>query len=170
MAELDRKEFQILLFRTAFCLMACDGHLDEREIAEIRSMNKLSSYFKGIDLSVELEDLLKELKVKGKQIVDDLFESLIKYDLSIVQELLVLEIAFRIQNADEILHENEIRFIKVLRSKLKLQDQIIKDRFGVIDYLFDKDYSVIIQKEDLGNDYYDFISIPEIKEIEEIDF
>jgi len=150
--------------------MACDGHLDEREIAEIRSMNKLSSYFKGIDLSVELEDLLKELKVKGKQIVDDLFESLIKYDLSIVQELLVLEIAFRIQNADEILHENEIRFIKVLRSKLKLQDQIIKDRFGVIDYLFDKDYSVIIQKEDLGNNYYDFISIPEIKKIEEIDF
>ena len=42
---LERKEFQRLLFRTAFCLMACDGHIDSREVNEIKSMNKSSAFF-----------------------------------------------------------------------------------------------------------------------------
>ena len=56
MTALERHEFQRLLFRTAFCLMACDGHIDEREINEIKKMNKSSAYFQGIDLSDELEE------------------------------------------------------------------------------------------------------------------
>ena len=88
---LERPDFQRLLFRTAFCLMACDGHIDDREVKEIKFMNNSSAYFRGIDLSGELEELLADLKEKGKHIVDELFNSLTELDISTVQELLILD-------------------------------------------------------------------------------
>jgi hypothetical protein len=61
--------FQHLLFKVAFCTIACDGHIDEMEIAEMKAMNKASIYFKDIDLSDELDNLLVTLKEKGKHII-----------------------------------------------------------------------------------------------------
>lgn len=167
---LERKEFQSLLFRTAFCLMACDGHIDEREVNEIKLMNRASAFFKGIDLSDELERLLVSLKNKGKHIVDELFDVLSKSEITIVQELLILEVAFRIVHADEKVDENEIKFLRFLRSKLKLHDEIILDRFGVVEYLFDKDYSKDIVKSETRSDLISTISIPELSELKTVDF
>lgn len=167
---LDRPDFQRLLFRTAFCLMACDGHIDKREVNEIKLMNKSSAYFQGIDLSDELEELLSDLKAKGKQIVDELIDTLAKLDISMVQELLILEVAFRLVHADEKVDENEIKFLRFLRSKLKIHDEIIRDRFGVVEYLFDKDYSQDIVKEEAHQDLFATIAIPEFKELSIVDF
>lgn len=168
--SLQREELQRLLFRTAFCVMACDGHIDDKEVKEIKAMNKSSQYFMGIDLNDELQELLSILKEKGKFIVDELFEIISQKDLSIVQELLVLEVAFRMVNADEKLDENEIKFICYLRSKLSVHDQIIQDRFGFIDYLFDKDYSRDIVKKELRDDLVLNFEIPAIKELQILNF
>lgn len=170
MTFLERNEFQRLLFRTSFCLMACDGYIDEREVEEIKKMNKESHYFQGIDLSEELNDLLNDLKEKGRLIVNQLFQSLSNIKLSTVQELLILEVSFRLINADEKVDENEIKFLRLLRSKLKLHDEIIRDRFGAVEYLFDKDYSHDIAKSGTYSDFLSTIFIPEIKEIQTIDF
>lgn len=170
MTALQRKEFQRLLFQSTFCLMACDGHIDDREVAEIKKMDKDSVYFQGIDLSNELDGLLADLKEKGKQIVEKLFKSFDNLDLSIVQELLILEVSFRLIHADEKVDENEIKFLRLLRSKLKLHDEIIRDRFGPVEYLFDKDYSKDIVKEKTHNDLFSSIVIPDYKILAEYDF
>jgi hypothetical protein len=166
----ERKDFQRLLFRTAFCLMACDGHIDNREVNEIKFMNNSSAYFRGIDLSEELEELLVDLKAKGKIIVDELFETITELNISTVQELLLLEVAFRLVNADEKVDENEIKFLRFLRSKLKVHDEVIRDRFGVVEYLFDKDYSHDIVKSETHDDLFASIVIPEFKDFEKVDF
>ena len=167
---LERQEFQRLLFRTAFCLMACDGHVDDREVAEIRQMNKSAAFFQGIDLSTELDELLSGLKSRGKQIVDELFETIDKLNISTVQELLILEVAFRLVHADEKVDENEIKFLRYLRSKLKVHNETIRDRFGVVEYLFDKDYSQDIIKKETHDELFDAISIPELSAFSTIDF
>lgn len=167
---LERPEFQRLLFRTAFCLMACDGHIDEREVNEIKLMNKSSAYFNGIDLTDELEELLSDLKERGKHIVDELFDTLAKLDIGVVQELLFLEVSFRLVHADEKVDENEIKFLRFLRSKLKIHDEIIRDRFGVVEYLFDKDYSQDIVKSETHDDLFATIAIPEFKDLAIVDF
>lgn len=167
---LERPDFQRLLFRTAFCLMACDGHIDDREVNEIKLMNNSSAYFRGIDLSGELEELFADLKEKGKHIVDELFNSLAELDLSTVQELLILEVSFRLVHADEKVDENEIKFLRFLRSKLKVHDEVIRDRFGVIEYLFDKDYSQEIIKQDVKDDFLEHITLPDFKEFGTFDF
>ena len=168
--RLGRPDFQRLLFRTAFCLMACDGHIDEREVNEIKLMNKSSAYFQGIDLSDELEELLADLKARGKQSVDKLFDTLEKLDTSTVQELLILEVSFRLVHADEKVDENEIKFLRFLRSKLKVHDEVIRDRFGVVEYLFDKDYSQDIVKSETHDDLFSSIAIPEFKDFATVDF
>lgn len=170
MAALEKKEFQRLLFQSAFCLMACDGHIDDREVAEIKRMDKDAIYFQGIDLSNELVELLNDLKNKGKQIVEKLFKALENLNLSTVQELLILEVSFRLIHADEKVTENEIKFIRLLRSKLNLHDEIIRDRFGAVVYLFDKDYSKDIVKEESHKDLFSTLAIPEFKVLAEYDF
>ena len=167
---LERPDFQRLLFRTAFCLMACDGNIDAREVNEIKLMNKSSAYFTGIDLSAELEKLLADLKAKGKDIVDELFDTLAKLNLGMVQELLLLEVSFRLVHADEKVDENEIKFLRFLRSKLKVHDEVIRDRFGAIEYLFDKDYSQDIVKDEARIDFFASMVIPESKDLATIDF
>jgi hypothetical protein len=167
---LKRPDFQRLLFRTAFCLMACDGHIDEREVNEIKLMNKSSAYFNGIDLTDELEELLSDLKARGKQIIDELFDTLTKLDASIVQELLILEVSFRLVHADEKVDENEKKFLRFLRSKLKVHDEVIRDRFGIVEYLFDKDYSQDFIQSETHDDLFASIAIPDFIDLVSVDF
>ena len=167
---LDRPDFQRLLFRTAFCVMACNGELHQKEKDEIKAMSKSSSYFKGIDLSEELEELLNDFKERGTHIVEELFETLTKLDASTVQELLLLEVAFRIVAADNEEDEYERKFVRFLRSKLKVHDEIIRERFGVVEYLFDKDYSQDIVKSETHDDLFASIAIPEFKDLATVDF
>ena len=62
---MDKIEFKKLLFKVAFCTMACDGHIDKREIEEMKIMDKKTSFFEAIDLSEELKQLIKDLDKKG---------------------------------------------------------------------------------------------------------
>ena len=167
---LEKQQFQKLLFKVAFCTIACDGHIDEMEIKEMKAMDKSTSYFQGIDLSDELDNLLVTLKDKGKHIIDELYDYLKATKLNLVQELLILEVAFRLAMANKEMDENEIKFIRFLRSHLNLYDEIIRDRFGAVEYLFDKDYSQDIVKNETHSDLLSTISIPEMKEIQTIDF
>ena len=167
---IEKQQFQNLLFKVAFCTIACDGHIDEMEIKEMKALDKASIYFKDIDLSVELDDLLVTLKEKGKHIIDDLYAYLKATKLNPVQELLILEVAFRLAMANKEMDENEIKFIRFLRSHLDLHDEIIRDRFGPVEFLFDKDYSKDIVKNEIHSDLLSTISIPELKEIQTIDF
>ena len=42
--------------------MACDGHIDDLEIEEMRKIDTNTSYFKNVDLSDELNELIEEIK------------------------------------------------------------------------------------------------------------
>ena len=121
---LEKQQFQHLLFKVAFCTITCDGHIDEMEIKEMKALDKASIYFKDIDLSDELDNLVVTLKEKGKHIIDDLYAYLKATKLSPVQELLILEVAFRLSMANKEMDENEIKFIRFLRSHLDLHDEI----------------------------------------------
>ena len=126
---MQTEDFKKLLFKTAFCVMACDGNIDESEIEEMKKIDSSTTYFNDIDLSIELDNLISDLKNKNVKIVKNLFDSLGENTLSISQELLILEVTLRIINADNIIDENEVRFLNLIRSKLDVADKIISERF-----------------------------------------
>lgn len=162
---MQTEDFKKLLFKIAFCVMACDGNIDESEIEEMKKIDLSTTYFNDIDLSIELDNLISDLKNKNVKIVKNLFDSLRENTLSISQELLILEVTLRIINADNIIDENEVRFLNLIRSKLDVADKIISERFGKISYLKNLNYGEIqINESNLINE----INITDIKNWEDV--
>ncbi len=165
---MDKIEFKKLLFKVAFCTMACDGHIDKREIEEMKIMDTNTSFFDAIDLSTELSQLIDEFHDKGTKVIEELFEALRNNKLNPIQELLVLEVALRIICADEKHDENEVKFIHLLRAKLDLHDETISDRFGEVNILHTNEYSKNIVAGKSEIEYSESIKLPELVDLEEV--
>jgi len=162
---METKDFKKLLFKTAFCVMACDGNIDDMEIQEMKKIDSNTTYFSDTDLTEELNNLINGLQDKNTKIVKGLFDSLRENKLTITQELLILEITMRIISADKIIDENEVRFLNLIRSKLDLGDKIIHERFGKIPYLKNHNYD---EAELNQADFINEIEITDIKKIGKI--
>jgi len=167
---MEKNEFKQLLFKVAFCTMVCDGHIDERETDEIKMMGKNTTFFHDIDLSEELSKLISELSKKGTQVINDLFKTLKESILNPIQELIILEVALRIINADHIHDENEIKFVNLLRAQLKLHDEEIVGRFGDIGILHTSSHLKNVVKGQSNKDFTKSLRLPKINEIREIKF
>tara|TARA_B110000093_G_C12731837_1_gene310662 strand:+ start:154 stop:660 length:507 start_codon:yes stop_codon:yes gene_type:complete len=161
-------EFKKILFKTAFCVMACDGDIDELEIEEMKKIDSSTSYFNDIDLSNELTSLISSVKSRGKIVVQELFKTLRDNELSMVQELLIIEVALRIINADNKVDENEIKFLNLLRSKLDIANATLIDRFGSIPYLVNMNYDKL-NVMDSQKQFIDLMLFPESTRLKEID-
>lgn len=166
---MDKNKFKKILFKVAFCTMACDGHIDQREIDELKIMDKKTSYFSDIDLSDELKKLVNDFKDKGAQVIEELFELLRKTKLNPIQELLILEVSLRITNSDERIDENEVKFINFLRSKLELHDETITDRFGELDILYTNEYSKNIVAGKTEKEFAESVKLPDMTELIQVD-
>tara|TARA_B100000795_G_scaffold187881_1_gene142913 strand:- start:697 stop:1203 length:507 start_codon:yes stop_codon:yes gene_type:complete len=165
---METLEFKKILFKTAFCVMACDGHIDELEIEEMKKIDTSTSYFNDIDLSSELTRLISSVKSRGKIIVKELFQTLRENELSTVQELLIVEVALRIINADNKVDENEIKFLNFLRSKLDVANETLIDRFGSIPSLVNMNYDKL-KPMDLQEQFIKSMLFPETAILKEID-
>ena len=132
---MGKLNFKEILLRTAVCAIACDGDIDDREKEALYNIEKSSPYFSSEDLSSTLDKLIENCMSSFQSFRDELFKSLDEVELNIVEELTLLEISFRIIAADEIEQESEQEFVINLRQHLKVESEIIRKRFGVIDYL-----------------------------------
>ena len=134
-SELAPEEFPRLLFRMAFCLVACDGEIHDLEIQELKEISKNTPYFGEIDLDSEMKRSLADFEKFGTRTIHDLFHTLETTKLSMVQELLLLEVALRVIDADKHVDASEIQFVKAMRWRLDVLDPLIVQRFGQIPYL-----------------------------------
>jgi stalled ribosome rescue protein Dom34 len=166
--KVNKKDFKKILFRTAFCSMACDGSIDDLEINEMKIIDKSTSYFSKIDLAKELDELIKKINTDGKKVISELFETLRKVNLNIVQELLILEVAMRIIGADNRHEKNEIKFLKLLRSKLDINTEIIIERFGNIPYLNNMNYKKLNANREEHLSFINSVNFPELNQIKDI--
>jgi|GEM_PF-4145930 uncharacterized tellurite resistance protein B-like protein len=132
---MDSKDFQKFLFKIAFSVIVIDGEIHEDEIDQLKQIDKKTSYFSDTDLSEELGDLINLFKNDGTVIVENILNGIRDLSLNQVQELLVLEVALRIIYADQRFDESEKKFIRLLRSKLKVSNELIRKRFGNIGVL-----------------------------------
>jgi len=149
---MENTEFKELLLNIAVLAIACDGHIDAREIEALHRIEKDSPYFSAIDLSKNLENALQDCAADLEAFQKKIFDILSSNSLNIVQELTALEISLRIIAADEIEEEKEKAFVNDLRTHLELDDFLIVQRFGDIPYLKPKKSEFKSnQSDDLGS-------------------
>lgn len=142
-------KFEKILFNSAVCVMACDGQIEKREIKELELIAQKTPYFKELDYKKELSVFMKDIK-SDTNIMRKYFDLFKDAEFSLVQELMILEVVLRIMYADNRIDENEVGFIRIIKSYLKIPDQIIFERFGEIDFLI-KGSSEIDQQTFLKN-------------------
>jgi uncharacterized tellurite resistance protein B-like protein len=155
--------YQKILLRTAMCVMACDGEIHASEVKEIELAFEQTDFFKGLVFKEEMDSVINEFKRDEKKIVKECFDQLASADLNSVQQLQVLEIVLRIIYADERVDENEVKFLKIVKSLLGVPDEIIFKRFGYVSCLGGK-YSTdkLIPTAD---DFLSDVKLPEIQEM-----
>lgn len=134
---METSRLKKMLFEIACATVACDGKVDEREIRELEYMDQSTTYFGDIDLSKQLALFIENFKMSPENTIANAIGRLKRETLNPVEELLVLEIALRLVYADVKIDPKEIQFVNSIRSCLSLDDETIKQRFGVSDILLD---------------------------------
>jgi len=166
---MNNKDFNLILLKTAFSVMACDGEIDQREIDVIKAMAKQENYFGDLNIQQELNEMLSELKEKGHKFFQEYFSQLENTNLPKDDELKIIRIAINTINADEKVEYSEIKFFKVIRSILKLSNEEILDQFPEIEEFLEEDILSKSYISKLKSRYFESIDLPTIKSLD-IDF
>lgn len=121
--------FQKFLLKSAISVMACDGSIEDSEIAEIRNMAENEIYFMGFDIEKPFEDILRYIKDNGKNAINEYLNELNQHDLNSKQELLLIEVLTRTIESDNKIEDSEIKFLQMVKSKLKVSEETIITQF-----------------------------------------
>lgn len=122
---MEQISFNKLLLKTAFSCMACDGDIDKREVILIKTMHQQKKIFGEIDINQELDNLLLEINRDGHKFLRSYFNELTSTELSEQDELKLIEVAIDTIKADDKVEYSEVKFFKVIRSKLKIENKPI---------------------------------------------
>ena len=136
---MENLNFERLLLKTAFSCMACDGDIDKREVKLIKNLHKENNTFGDIDINSELDTLLTDINDDNHQFLKNYFSELTSVELSEANELKLIEVAIDTIKADDKVEYSEIKFFKVIRSKLKIEDEPILEKHPDFEYYLEKD-------------------------------
>ena len=161
--------FNKLLLKTSFSCMACDGDIDKREVVLIKSMHQEKKIFGEIDINQELENLLLEINRDGHKFLRSYFNELTSTELSEQDELKLIEVAIDTINADDKVEYSEVKFFKVIRSKLKINNEPILAKHPDFEDYLEQDIISESYLARLQDDFFDTNTLSEFKLINDID-
>lgn len=167
--DMETLNFNKLLLKTAFSCMACDGDIDKREVRLIKLLHKENKTFGEIDINSELDSLLLAINKNGHQFLKDFFTELSKAELTPENELRLVEVAISTIKADEKIEYSEIKFFKVIRSKLKIDNDSILERYPDFEEYLEQDIIIDSYMSKLQDDSFDTRILPEFELTSKID-
>jgi uncharacterized tellurite resistance protein B-like protein len=167
--NMETINFDKLLLKTAFSCMACDGDIDKREVKLIKQLHKERKTFGEIDINSEMDNLLLAINRDGHQFLKDYFNELKTSVLSEANELKLIEVAIATIKADDTVEYSEIKFFKVIRSKLEIANEPILDKHPDFDDYLEQDIISESYLSRLQADFFDTHISNEFELISEID-
>lgn len=166
---METLQFNKLLLKTAFSCMACDGDIDKREIKLIKRLHKEKKTFGDLDVNAEMDNLLIAINKDGHQFMRDYFDELTTSELTEANELNLIEVAIDTIKADEKVEYSEIKFFKVIRSKLKIDNEPILEKHPDFEDYLEQDIITDSYLARLQDDFFDTHISNEFELISEID-
>lgn len=141
---MKNQEFKLFLFRSAVITMACDGDISDSEIEKIKDLAHNEIFFLDLDYEDLLHKYIIEIKQTGKIVINNYLTELASSQLSPRQESQLIELILIVINADNKAEENELKFLHLVTSKLKLDQETLIIQFPQnIDQLMDfKNYGI----------------------------
>ncbi|MGI9229782.1 MAG: hypothetical protein ACR2P9_07990 [Gammaproteobacteria bacterium] len=158
-----------LLLKTAFSCMACDGHIDDREVLLIKNLHQDKKIFGDINISQDLDELLLAINKDGHEFLRNYFSELTLSKLTEDDELKLVEVAISTIKADDKVEYDEIKFFKVIRSKLKIDNALILEIHPDFEEYLEEDIISESYMANLQNDFFDTYTLPEFEPLDSID-
>lgn len=135
---MKNSDFKDFLFKASVIAMACDGNIAEEEINEIKSIVANEIYFMSYEFEEPLQKNIDEIRINGKNAVNQFLQEISINNLNEHQELLLIEVLLKIIQADTKIEENELKFLHLAKSKLKIDEQALIIKFPhQVEYLMD---------------------------------
>lgn len=159
---MEQLKFSELLLKTAFSCMACDGDVDKQEVELIRTLHQEHRTFGDLDINEELNSLLLAINKDGHQFLRDYFSAISSASLSEEEEVQIIKVAIDIIKADDKIEYSEIKFFKVIRSKLKVENEKILNMYPDFEEYLEEDIISEAYLSRLQNDFFDLHILPEL--------
>lgn len=140
--------------------MASDGHIDNREIALIKSMCDQLPLFKDFNFQEEINLLVSKINTRGKEFISYYFDLLGKSTLTEQEELTLIDFAIQTIKADEQIEYSEIKFFKNIRHRLKISDDHILAVFPDIEQFLEEDIVTESFLDKITNQYLEAAELP----------
>jgi uncharacterized tellurite resistance protein B-like protein len=158
---MDITSFDKLLLKSVFCCMASDGHIDNREVALIKTMCENSPLFQDFNFNEEINLLVSQINTKGLEFISLYFDQLSKFTLTEKEELTLIDFAIQTINADEQVEYSEIKFFKNIRHRLKVSDENILAVFPDIEQFLEEDIVTESFLDKITNHYLETAQLPQ---------
>jgi len=158
--------FDKLLLKTAFCCMACDGNIDKREIALIKSLCSESPLFANFDFQTEINVMISKINADGKDFIKHYFSLLHSAQLTEEEEVILIDFALKTINADEVVEYSEVKFFKAIRSRLQISNDKIISLYPETEYYLEEDIDSDNYLEKIVNQYFDTVELPQFGHME----
>ncbi len=155
--------FDRLVLKTAFCCMASDGNIDKKEVTLIKEMCSESPLFKDFDFKKEINSLVNRLNANGKDFINYYFSLLKNTNLTVDEELTLIDFAVNTIKADDLIEYSEIKFFKVIRHNLKVSDEQIIKVFPEIESWLEDDIIAVTHIDKLINQYFENSDLPQFE-------
>jgi hypothetical protein len=160
---MDKIEFDKLLLKTAFCCLASDGNIDQREVILLKAVFAEKEQYKDLNFEEKLNSFIKIYNEKGKQFFTFYFDLLKESNLTEEEELAVIDIAIKTINADELIEYSEIKFFKVIRHNLKVSDEEILKSYPDIGQYLEEDIITESYLDKITNHFLETAELPEFE-------
>ncbi len=150
--------------------MACDGDIDPKEINLIKSLHQEKKLFGDIDLFSEIEIHRKAINENSSSFLKNYFKELASAELSEQDDLKLIEVAIETIKADEEIKYSEIKFFKVIRSRLKIANELILSFHPDFEDYLEQDIISESYLARLQDDFFDIQTLPEFELISAVDY
>lgn len=166
---MEQISFNELLLKTAFSCMACDGSIDKQEVELIRTLHREHRTFGDLDIEEELGSLLFAINKDGHQFLRDYFSAIGSVSLSEEEEIQIIKVAIDTIKADDKIEYSEIKFFKVIRSKLKVDNERILKMYPDFEEYLEEDIISEAYLSRLQNDFFDSHILPELTLVDKLE-
>lgn len=119
----------------------------------------------SIVINTELNNLIEELNQLGNKFIENYFKELKSNSFSQKEEEEILEYAIKTIYADNVVEYSEVKFFKVIRSQLKINDDALFTLYPDLAQYIEDDISSIVSFDKLSKQFLEMTELPKFNSI-----
>ena len=140
------QDFEKLLLKSAFSCMVCDGEIDNNEIDLIKSLFSSSSLQATTNIDLMINQFISEINRQGNDFLRLFLKDLRIAMLTEEEELKLIDFCLKTIYSDFDVKYSEFKFFKIIRSKLKVSNETILEKFPANDVFLEESFEIIKEK------------------------